>query len=125
MDDQSTRLAELRGAVAQFVAERNWQQFHTPKNLAMSLAIEAAELMEHFQWLTPDESRQVADDPARRQAAGEELADVLCYCLALANELRLDLSKAFEEKMAKNAIKYPADEIRGRWGHDDPRAVQP
>lgn len=121
MSDAATSVWELREALARFVAERQWQPFHTPKNLAMSLAIEAAELMEHFQWLTAEESRAVADDPARRAAAGEELADVLCYLLALANELRLDVSTAFREKMQKNAAKYPVEAIRGRWGHDDPR----
>ncbi|MBL9123439.1 MAG: nucleotide pyrophosphohydrolase, partial [Planctomycetaceae bacterium] len=88
-DDRAT-VAELRALVRQFVDERDWQQFHTPKNLAMSLAIEAAELMEHFQWLTPDEVQRAAAEPATRTAVGEELADVLCYALALANTLGLD-----------------------------------
>jgi NTP pyrophosphatase (non-canonical NTP hydrolase) len=114
----------LKYLVRQFVAERNWDQFHTPKNLAMALAIEAAELMEHFQWLTPEESRAVSGDPAKVAAAGEELADVLCYLLALANELGLDLTSALHAKMLKNAQKYPVKEIRGRYGHTDPRPVQ-
>lgn len=119
MSDRETSVEELRELVRQFVRERDWEQFHTPKNLSMSLAIEAAELMEHFQWLTPEQSRAMAADPARRDAAGEELADVLCYGLALANELGLDLAAAIRAKMIKNAAKYPADQFRGRYGPED------
>lgn len=119
MNDQLTTLEDLKQLVARFVAEREWRQFHTPKNLAMSLAIEAAELMEHFQWLEPDESRAVAKAPVKLGAIGEELADVLAYTLAMANELGLDLSTVLAEKMQKNASKYPADEFRGRWGEAD------
>jgi NTP pyrophosphatase (non-canonical NTP hydrolase) len=121
LDDSSTTVGELKALVARFVAERNWRQFHTPKNLSMSIAVEAAELMEHFQWLTADESRAVAGDAGKREAAGEELADVVCYALALAEALGLDLAGAVERKMVKNAQKYPADQFRGRYGHDDPR----
>lgn len=116
MDDAHTTLADLRELVRRFVEERDWRQFHTPKNLSMSLAIEAAELLEHFQWLTPDESRSLANDRAQLLAVGEELADVLCYALALANELSLDVSAALRDKMVKNAQKYPAAEYRGRYG---------
>lgn len=119
--DERTTVHELRQLVERFVAERDWHQFHTPKNLAMALAIEAAELMEHFQWLDPQESRAVADDAAKRAAAGEELADVLCYVIALANELGLDLDDTLRAKMIKNAQKYPADQYRGRWGAGDQR----
>jgi NTP pyrophosphatase (non-canonical NTP hydrolase) len=119
MSDQETSLAELRDLVAKFVAERDWGQFHTPKNLAMSLAIEAAELMEHFQWLTPEQSRSVVDKPEKLAEVGEELADVLCYAFALANELQLDVSDCVRHKMVKNALKYPADQFRGRYGAED------
>jgi NTP pyrophosphatase (non-canonical NTP hydrolase) len=125
MSDERTTIAQLRQLVDRFVSERDWHQFHTPKNLSVALAIEAAELMEHFQWLDPQQSREVAADPAKRAAAGEELADVVCYALAMANELRLDLSDAVGDKMAKNARKYPADEYRGRWGADDNRQDAP
>lgn len=116
MTDDKTTVGELREVVRLFVDERDWRQFHTPKNLAMSLAIEAAELMEHFQWLTADESRAVAARPDELRAVGEELADVICYALALANELGLDVAVALRDKMLKNAAKYPADEYRGRYG---------
>jgi NTP pyrophosphatase (non-canonical NTP hydrolase) len=115
MTDDTTTVSELRAAIAQFVAEREWEPFHSPKNLAMSLAVEAAELMEHFQWLTIDESRSVALDASKRAAAGEELADVLAYVLAMANALKLDLSTTFREKLVKNAVKYPAELSRGRY----------
>lgn len=115
MSDSSTTIAALRDLVARFVAERDWQQFHSPKNLSMSLAIEAAELMEHFQWIDIAESRRAGDDPAKLAAIREEIADVLCYALALANELKLDLSEAVRDKMVKNAAKYPSDKSRGRY----------
>jgi NTP pyrophosphatase (non-canonical NTP hydrolase) len=98
MTDQSTSIAELRKLVADFVTERDWNQFHSPKNLSMSLAIEAAELMEHFQWLTIDQSRAVASDAAKLVEVRDELADVLCYALALANELRIDVAGAVRQK---------------------------
>lgn len=121
MSDQSTTIDELRKLVEQFVSERDWHAFHTPKNLAMALAIEAAELMEHFQWLTPEESRAVAQDADKRAAAGEELADVICYALAMANALGLDVADALRGKMVKNVAKYPTQEFRGRWGKGDAR----
>jgi NTP pyrophosphatase (non-canonical NTP hydrolase) len=119
MNDATTTLAQLRAAMRQFVDERDWGQFHAPKNLSMSLAIEAAELMEHFQWISVEESRRAADDPAKRTAIGEELADVIAYTLALANELNIDLAAAFADKMVKNARKYPAEQFRGRYGPED------
>ncbi|MGC3970015.1 MAG: nucleotide pyrophosphohydrolase [Pirellulales bacterium] len=119
MNDAQTTVAELRELVRTFVAERNWEQFHTPKNLAMSAAIEAAELMEHFQWLTPQASQALAEDAGKREAVGEELADVVCYLLALANVLGLDVADSVARKMVRNAAKYPADEFRGRYGRDD------
>jgi NTP pyrophosphatase (non-canonical NTP hydrolase) len=114
--DSDTTVAELREIVRRFVQERDWGQFHSPKNLSMSLAIEAAELMEHFQWIDVAESKAATDDPQKLSAVAEELADVVCYALALANELNVDLASAVRDKMGKNAIKYPADEYRGRYG---------
>ena len=120
MTDSETTIGQLRRLVNDFVDDRDWHQFHSPKNLAMSIAIEAAELMEHFQWIGLDESRLLSGEPEKLQAVGEELADVVCYSLAMANELGLDLSKAVRDKMAKNELKYPAEEYRGRFGSDDP-----
>ncbi len=121
MTDTTATIAELRRLVEEFVARRDWHQFHTPKNLAMSLAIEAAELMEHFQWLTAEQSRAVAERPEKLAEVGDELADVFCYALAMANELGLDLASALAAKMAKNAEKYPVEQYRGRFGPEDPQ----
>ena len=118
-NDATTTVAELRKILADFVAERDWSQFHSPKNVSMALAIEVAELMEHFQWLTTEASRQLADEPEKLTAVGEELADVVGYSLALANELGIDVSSAIRAKMVKNRLKYPAAEYRGRYGPED------
>jgi NTP pyrophosphatase (non-canonical NTP hydrolase) len=113
--DPTTTVAELRQLVADFVAARDWSQFHSPTNVAMALAVEASELMEHFQWMTTEASRDVPSDPEKLAAVAEEISDVFGYTLALANELGIDISQAFRAKMIKNAQKYPADEYRGRY----------
>ncbi len=118
-NDAATPVDQLRGMVRQFVAQRDWQQFHAPKNISMALAIEAAELMEHFQWITVEASRAELS-PEKRAAIGEEIADVLCYAMALANEMDFDIATLMREKMKKNIQKYPAEEFRGRYGKDDP-----
>lgn len=115
MSDTTTSVADLRQMVRDFVDEREWEKFHAPKNVSMAMAIEAAELMEHFQWLSVDESRQVRDDAAKLAEVGEELADVLCYGLALANTLGLDISDTMQKKMEKNRAKYPVDKFRGKF----------
>lgn len=113
--DQQATIAELRTWVRDFVAERDWEKFHTPKNLSMSIAIEAAELMEHFQWPDTGDFSTVHDDPQSMELIREEIADVLCYVLAFANALEIDLASALRDKMIKNAVKYPADRFRGRF----------
>jgi NTP pyrophosphatase (non-canonical NTP hydrolase) len=113
--DTTTTVSELRKLVADFVAERDWSQFHSPKNVSMALAIEAAELMEHFQWLTTEASRELANDSEKLAEVGEELADVIGYSFALANELGLDISQAMRAKMVKNVAKYPAEKYHGRY----------
>jgi NTP pyrophosphatase (non-canonical NTP hydrolase) len=115
MSDSSTPVSALRQAWAKFVAEREWDQFHSPKNLAMALACEAAELMEHFLWIDNDESRRLARDPALREQVSDEIADVTGVILALCNALDLDLSDAIANKMAKNVHKYPVEKVRGRY----------
>lgn len=101
----------LRDTLRKFVAERDWDQFHSPKNLAMALSVEAAELLEHFQWLTEAESGRLP--PGKRAQVRDEMADVLVYLVRLADKLEVDLLEAAAEKIAKNALKYPADRVRG------------
>jgi dCTP diphosphatase len=101
----------LQQQLRHFARERDWEQFHTPKNLAMALTVEAAELQEIFQWLTSEDSREL--DEAQRQHTREEMADVLLYLCRLADVLDIDLLQAAEDKIIKNAAKYPADEVRG------------
>ena len=105
-------LAELREAVAAFVAERDWAQFHTPKNLAMGVAIEAAELMEHFLW-TP-ETESGAPTAERRAQIEQEMGDVLIYLVRLSRVLDVDLVAAASAKLAQNRVKYPVEKARGR-----------
>ena len=119
MSDQTTTVAALRELMQGFVAEREWQQFHSPKNLAMAAGVEAAELMEHFLWIDNDESRRLMQDPAKLAPVADEIADVVGVCLALCNALGLDLSEVFADKMVRNALKYPADRVRGRYRLED------
>jgi NTP pyrophosphatase (non-canonical NTP hydrolase) len=109
MSDAATTVGALKDAVRAFAAERQWEPFHTPKNLSMALATEVAELMEHFLWLTGEESRQACADPAKREAIADELSDVACLVLNFSLHSGIDLSEAIRHKMAKNAIKYPVD----------------
>src|SRR5688572_13694588 len=109
MPDSTTTVTELRERMRQFVAERDWEQFHSPKNLVMGLSVEASELMEHFLWIDAEASRRVTDDPATRTAVGEEIADVALYLFALCNTLGLDLSDCVLDKLVKTALKYPAE----------------
>ena len=112
--DQDTTLATLKAKVLAFAQERDWEQFHTPKNLSMALAAEAAELMEHFLWTESTASLARAQDPKRAQRIREELADVLIYTLEFANMTGIDLTEAVVEKMAQNARKYPVEKAKGR-----------
>ena len=114
MTDADTPLQVLKDRVLAFAAERDWQQFHSPKNLAMALAAEAAELTEHFLWTEPAASHARAADPARRARIAEELADVLIYALEFANVTGLDLTAAALAKLEQNARKYPVEKARGR-----------
>ncbi len=115
MHDSTTTVADLIRLVDAFIAERHWRQFHDAKNLSASIAIEAAELMEHFQWLRTDELPSVHDDPDKISEIREELADILAYVLSFASRMEIDLSSALADKMKKNAVKYPAAEYRGRF----------
>jgi len=106
-------LGEIREFLRGFAADRDWDQFHTPKNLAMALAGEAGELLEIFQWLTPEESSAIAGDPVRARALADELVDILQYVVRLADVAGVDLDAAFWAKFEENARRYPADEVRG------------
>ncbi len=112
MSDAQVTLQDLKLKMAAFVRARDWEQFHTPKNISMSIAIEAAELMEHFQWLTVEQSQQL--DAEALAAIGEELADIVIYSLSMANFLQLDLADTVLAKMEKNIRKYPADQVQGK-----------
>jgi NTP pyrophosphatase (non-canonical NTP hydrolase) len=104
-------LASLRDLLREFARERDWDQFHSPKNLATALAVEAAELLEPFQWLTEQQSQALP--PQQAEAVRKELADVLIYLVRLADKLDVDLLKAAHEKLAENAAKYPVAKSRG------------
>jgi len=128
MPDHERTIQQLKDQVQRFVDQRDWRTYHDPKNLAMSIAIEAAELMEHFQWWRSDELAAVRDDPQAMAEIREELADIACYVLSFANALGIDLSSAVESKLAKNAEKYPADRFRGKFraegtGGQDPQGL--
>lgn len=114
LTDSATTIAELKARLLAFVHERDWEQFHTPKNLSMALAAETGELMEHFLWTTAEQSYAVAREPAKRSKIADELADVVIYAIEFANITGLDISAAIEAKMAANAQKYPIEKARGR-----------
>jgi NTP pyrophosphatase (non-canonical NTP hydrolase) len=104
-------LQSLTQALRRFAAERDWEQFHSPKNLAAALTVEAAELLEHFQWLTEEQSRNLPTE--KRAAVGQEIADVLLYLLQIADKLQIDVIAAATEKLALNAAKYPVAQAQG------------
>lgn len=104
-------LNELALQLREFARERDWEQFHSPKNLAMALVVEGGELLEHFQWLTPEQSEDPGQD--RVQRISDEMADVLIYLVRLADSLGVDLQQAVQSKLAHNREKYPADRVRG------------
>jgi NTP pyrophosphatase (non-canonical NTP hydrolase) len=113
MNDATTTIQELRAEVHRFNGDRDWHQFHSPKNVAASIVIEAAELLEHFQWTDgpgPDQTPRMV----------EELADVVIYCLVLADALDIDVSQAVRQKLVSNDVKHPAELFRGRFGDPAP-----
>lgn len=111
MSGPGGELAQLRAIVRAFVDERDWDQFHAPKNLAAALTVEAAELLEHFQWLRDGSRDELGEDKLRE--VRHEMADVLVYLVRLADKLDVDLFAAVEEKMVLNRAKYPAEQVRG------------
>lgn len=114
--DAEITVAELRRAVHEFVDARDWYRYHTPKNLAMSIAIETAELMEHFQWLTSEESKSLVEHEPARAAIADELADVLIYALSFANSTGIDVSDAILRKLDRNQTRFPVEVVRTKLG---------
>jgi len=112
VDDSTDELQRLRRRLAEFARVRDWEQFHTPKNLAMALIAEAAEVVEHLQW--KEAEAELA--PAEREAIAEELADVLIYLVRLADRLEVDLARAAWAKIERNESRFPVDRVRGRAG---------
>ncbi len=104
-------LLQLQRELQEFARERDWEQFHSPKNLCMALIVEAAELVEHFQWLSQSESQAL--EPDRKHEVAEEMADIFIYLLRLADRLDVDLLQSARDKMGRNAEKYPVDRVRG------------
>lgn len=101
---------QLRQKLTQFGQERDWQQFHSPKNLSMALSVEVAELVEHFQWLSEADSYE----PEKHQAIAEEIADIQMYLILLANQLGVDIKKTVEKKIEKNKLRFPIDKVKGK-----------
>jgi NTP pyrophosphatase (non-canonical NTP hydrolase) len=114
LTDATATIGEIKSRVLAFARERDWEQFHAPKNLSMALAAEAGELMEHFLWDSPEASRSKVAEADRRGKIEEELADVVIYALEFANMTGIDVAAAIERKMAQNAAKYPVAKARGR-----------
>ena len=115
MSDKETIVEELKTLIESFVDERDWKQFHSPKNLSMSISIEAAELMELFQWLSLDEAKEVMKEGELRENAIDEIADVMIYALAFCQRNNIDVSDAIKKKMEKNVKKYPAEKFKGHF----------
>ena len=113
ISDDITTIAELRTKVQKFVDERDWNKYHNPKDVAISIAIEAAELMEHFQWINENELDEIIIE--NLVELQDELADILIYCLSFANAVGIDISHAVTEKVHKNTLKYPAEEVKGSY----------
>jgi len=114
LSDQTTTVIDLRNQMAKFVNDRNWSQFHDPKNLAMALCAEAAELLEHFLWITPEESRLASQEPKKLLDISEEISDVTCLIMALCNSLNLDLSESFFKKNGKKRTQIPRRPLLGK-----------
>jgi len=104
-------LEELKLKIAEFAIARDWDQFHSPKNLTMALSVEVAELVEHFQWLTSDETEKLSDE--KREAVADEIADIQIYLIRLADKLNVDILDSVDRKLLKNEVKYPIDKVRG------------
>jgi NTP pyrophosphatase (non-canonical NTP hydrolase) len=119
VNDRSTPVEILKDAIRRFAAERQWQKYHNPKNLAISIGVESGELMQVFQWISPDTAKQIEKRSKRWEKVAEELSDVVIYCLMLAMALDIDITTAVLTKIERNAAKYPADEYKGEYRRPD------
>ena len=113
MNDKTTKISQLKALVGKFVRERDWEKFHSPKNLAMSISIEAAELMEIFQWYDAKEAATLLRKPEKAEHIIEELADILIYLISFCNLYKIDLADIVTDKLRKNKVKFPAKQVRG------------
>ena len=111
--DKSTTLSELKDKVKDFIQERDWTKYHNPKDIAVSIAIEVGELLELFQWVKDDDQAKKIQDPSEYKKLEEELADIIIYCLSLANVTNMDISSAIVNKIEKNKAKYPVGQVKG------------
>lgn len=114
MSDHKITFQQVKNKIKKFVRDRDWEQYHSPKNLSMSIAVEAAELMEHFQWITPGQSRKLLKDKIQREEIEDELADIAIYVIGFCNISNIDLEQSILRKLSKNAIKYPVRIAKGR-----------
>lgn len=114
MEDQKTTLIEIKDRVLKFAQERDWEQFHSPKNLSMAISAESAELMEHFLWQSSEASHTDIEDLKLRGKVEEELADIFIFAIEFANVTGMDIAKIIESKMSLNAKKYPIEKAKGR-----------
>lgn len=113
MNDKTAKISQLKALVGKFVRERDWEKFHSPKNLSMSISIEAAELMEIFQWYDPKEAAALLDKPQKSEHIKEELADILIYLISFCNLYEIDISAIVVDKLRKNKTKFPVKNVRG------------
>lgn len=114
MSDQNVSVAHLKERVKDFVHKRDWERYHNPKDLAESICIEAAELLEIFQWVSVEKTLTLRNDSTKLHRVTEELADILIYCLSMANALEIEVSNIVTEKLARNSVKYPVEECKGK-----------
>jgi len=114
MNNSGTTFQEIKNRIKQFIKERDWEQFHSPKNLSMSIAIEAAELMEHFQWLTIEQSKKLLKNKKKREEIEDELADIAIYIIDFCNLFNINIEKSIISKLDKTAKKYPTHIVKGK-----------
>ena len=117
ISDETTTIDEMKNRIKEFIDERDWRKYHRPKDIAVSISIEASELMEIFQWLSDEEVDELTNSPSSRKSIRFELADIMSYVLSLSIVLDIDLSRAVFEKVSRNETKYPVDKVRGKHGN--------